>query len=241
MILFCLPYAGGSECIYSKWKSYLDDTIKLCPIVLKGRGKRFYEDFYEDLEEAVDDIFNSMNEYLNQEIHSEYAIYGHSMGSLLAYELYYKLKARGVKTPTHIFFSGYGAPNLMKQKEGIHELPNKEFIKMLIELGGVSDAFLEDEELLEIFIPIIRSDFKIINQYKFKDRDEKLEVNISIFNGTKDVIDRKAILGWKELVNKGIEIYNFEGDHFFIDDYFKEIIKIINYTLNKESIDLIKL
>lgn len=233
MILFCLPYAGGSEGVYSKWKNYLDNSVKLYPIALKGRGRRFYDDFYEDLNEAVDDIFISIKEILNKENHSEYAIYGHSMGSLLAYELYYKLKSEGMKKPSHIFFSGYGAPNLMKKKEAIHELPDDKFIQKVIELGGTSDEILDNEELLELFIPILRSDFKIINQYKYIDREDKIESNISILNGEKDDIDIKSILEWRKLGNKEFNIYNFDGDHFFINNYFEEIIGIINRTLNK--------
>ena len=84
MILFCLPYAGGSEVAYYKWKKYLHPSIELIPIELKGRGKRFNEIFYESLEEAVDDIFENIKDKI---INNDYAIYGHSMGSLLSYEL----------------------------------------------------------------------------------------------------------------------------------------------------------
>jgi 4'-phosphopantetheinyl transferase len=102
MVLFCLPYAGGSESIYYKWKRYLKHFIELEPIELKGRGKkRFNETFYESLEEAVDDIFENIKDKIAED---DFAIYGHIMGSLLAYELYYKIGKLNVRKPKHIFF-----------------------------------------------------------------------------------------------------------------------------------------
>src|ERR1700738_4611092 len=112
MILFCLPYAGGSEVIYYKWKKYLHPSIQLIPIQLKGRGKRFSEIFYENIEEAVDDIFENVKDKI---VDDDYAIYGHSMGSLLAYELYYKISKLNLKKPKHIFFSGYKAPSIIRE------------------------------------------------------------------------------------------------------------------------------
>ncbi|WP_268906141.1 thioesterase II family protein [Clostridium hydrogenum] len=101
MILFCLPYAGGSEAIYYKWKDYLSPSIQLIPIELKGRGKRYNETFYETLDEAINDIFKWIKERI---MNDDYAIYGHSMGSILAYELYYKVISEKLRKPKHIFF-----------------------------------------------------------------------------------------------------------------------------------------
>lgn len=230
MILFCLPYAGGSEGIYFEWTKYLSPSIKLNPISLKGRGKRFYEEFYESLNEAIDDIFDNIKNKLGED---DYAIYGHSMGSLLAYELYYKIKENGLKEPNHIFFSGYGAPNIRKIKDSIHTLPDNEFITKVIELGGTTKEVAENNELLELFIPILRSDFKLINTHSYTHRNCKIECNISVLNGKEDSITINEILGWKELTSKQFNIYDFEGDHFFINNNLENIVKIINNTLLK--------
>ncbi|SHI99219.1 Surfactin synthase thioesterase subunit [Clostridium cavendishii DSM 21758] len=228
MLLFCLPYAGGSESIYFKWSDYLDPSIKLYPISLKGRGKRFYEDFYRNINEAIDDIFNNIKNTLDKD---DYAIYGHSMGSILAYELYYKIKEAGLREPTHIFFSGHAAPNIISKKENIHLLPDKEFIAEVLELGGTPEEVAENSELLEIFIPILRSDFKLLNDYIYNDRNDKIKCNISVLNGKEDDINMNELLGWKTLTSGHFNIYNLDGDHFFINDNIENIIKIINNTL----------
>ncbi|WMJ80692.1 thioesterase domain-containing protein [Clostridium sp. MB40-C1] len=231
MLLFCLPYAGGSEDIYFNWTKYLNPLIKLCPISLKGRGKRFYEEFYESLHEAIDDIFDNIKNKLYED---DYAIYGHSMGSLLAYELYYKIKENGLKEPRHIFFSGYGAPNIKEMNDDIYTLPNNEFIAKIIELGGTPKEVAENKELLEIFIPILRSDFKLLNNYIYTHRNDKIECNVSILNGREDDITINEIVNWKLLTSAEFNIYNFEGNHFFINDNIENIVKIINNTLIKK-------
>ncbi|MGG7177904.1 thioesterase II family protein [Clostridium paraputrificum] len=230
MILFCLPYAGGSEGIYFNWREYLDDSIKLLPIPLKGRGKRFYEDFYENWNEAVEDIFNIIKEEANED---EYAVFGHSMGSLLAYELYYKIKSSNWHEPMHIFFSGHGAPNIIKNKKPIHILPDREFMDKVIELGGTPKEVYENKELLDIFIPVLRNDFKLISNFTYINREERIKCNVSILNGKEDSITENEIFGWKTLINDEVNIYNFNGDHFFINDNIENIVKIINDTLLK--------
>lgn len=230
MKLFCLPYAGGSETIYYKWKSYLQPLIEVLPIELKGRGKRFSEVFYENLEEAVEDIFENIKDKI---LDNDYAIYGHSMGSLLAYELYYKIYNENAKVPKHIFFSGYKAPSIIRERENTYTLPDYDFMKKVMELGGTPDELMNNQELLQIFLPIIRSDFKILETYNYKKRKEKIHCDVSILNGRQDSINSKEILAWKDHVCGDFKVHNFEGNHFFINTNVENIAKIISNTLVK--------
>jgi len=228
MILFCLPYAGGSETIYYKWKKSLNSFIHIQPIELKGRGKRFNEEFYENFKEAVDDIFENIKEKI---LDNDYAIYGHSMGSLLAYELYYKIYNSYARIPKHIFFSGHKAPNIAREKEQLHLLSDKEFIKKVIELGGTPQDLLDNKELLELFTPILRNDFKILEEYSYKEKKDKIQCDISILNGKEDDISLEELLEWKNHVDKGFKVYRFDGNHFFINTNIENITKIINDIL----------
>ncbi|WP_291583716.1 thioesterase II family protein [Clostridium sp. UBA6640] len=230
MILFCLPYAGGLEVIYYEWKKYISTSIQLEAVELKGRGKRFNEVLYENLEEAVDDIFKNIADKI---VNDDYAIYGHSMGSLLAYELYYKIIDMGIKKPKHIFFSGYEAPSMIRKRENTYTLPDYDFMNKVMELGGTPEELMNNKELLEIFLPIIRSDFKILETYNYEERGNKIQCDVSILNGKQDSINLEEILAWKNHVCKGFKIYNFDGNHFFINSNVKNIVNIINTTLGK--------
>lgn len=228
MILFCLPYAGGSSSIYYNWGKYLNQSIKLYPVELKGRGKRFQEDFYENLEDTVDDIFHNIKNLI---IDNDYAIYGHSMGSLLAYELYYKINKMGARKPKHIFFSGNKPPNIPRDKENIHTLPKREFLNEIVKLGGTPEEVLSSNELLEIVLPILKNDFKVIETYDYIEKTNKIECNISVFNGKEDSITLKELLAWSDHSNGMCRVYNFEGNHFFINDNVEKITSIINSIL----------
>ncbi|WP_270344372.1 thioesterase II family protein [Bacillus mobilis] len=232
MILFCLPYAGGSESIYFKWRKHLHPSIQLIPIELRGRGKRFDENFYETLKEAVDDIFENNRRNIES---NDYAIFGHSMGSLLAYEFYYKISNLNLRKPNHMFLSGYRAPSVNRGREKIYNLSDKEFIKRVIGLGGTPEELMDNQELLQLFLPIIRSDFKIIEDYKYIGREDKIECNVSILNGKQDSIKLEEILAWKNHVCKGLKVYNLEGNHFFINSNTEKITSIINETILKEK------
>ncbi|WP_234121328.1 thioesterase II family protein [Clostridium hydrogenum] len=230
MILFCLPYAGGSGSIYYRWKMHLNSSIYLEPIELKGRGKRFNEDFYGNLEDAVEDIFENIKDII---LHNEYAIYGHSMGALLGYELYYKINKENLRLPKHIFFSGYKPPSLPRKEKQIYLLPDEEFIKEVIKLGGTPREVAENEELLQLFTPILRNDFKMLEKYIYKEKKDKIQCDISILNGKKDDITLEEILEWKYHTDKGFKVYEFEGNHFFINNNVENITKIINQTLTE--------
>lgn len=223
MKLFCLPYAGGSSVIYYKWKKIISHNIQLQIVELKGRGSRFGEGFYNDLNEAVEDIYNMIKDKITE---GNYAIFGHSMGSILAYELYYKIIKEGKPKPKHIFFSAHRAPTF-KKKGKIHALPDGEFIKKVIDLGGTPKEVVESKELLDFVTPILRSDFKILEEYIYEEKEELIRSDVSVLIGEKDEITLKDANAWGELVEKEISIYPFEGNHFFINDEYKKIINLI--------------
>lgn len=233
MILFCLSYAGGSSSIYKKWEKYLEPFIQLYPIELKGRGKRFSEMCCDNLQSNVSDIINSIKCLLNN--NTEYAIFGHSMGSLLAYELYYKIVSLKLPLPTHIFFSGYKPPHITRNEECVYTLSDKEFLQKIDEYGGTPSEILNNKELLEIFLPILRNDFKSIDTYKYVERDSKINCDISILSGSDDNIKADELVQWKYHTSKTCNIYMIEGNHFFINSNFIKVISILNRTLEKFS------
>lgn len=228
MILFCIPYAGGSEVVYFKWKKFLHPSIQLVSLELKGRGKRFREIFYGSLAEAVDDLFESIK---NKIVADNYAIFGHSMGSLIAYELYYKIRELNLRTPTEIFFSGSKPPSIMRTRETIYTLPDYDLLQKVMEFGGTPEELVNNKGLLQIFLPILRNDFRILETYHYQERQKKIECDVTILNGKQDFTNKDEISAWKNHGCKGFRVYNFEGNHFFINNNVENITKIINGSL----------
>lgn len=224
MKLFCLPYAGGSEAIYYDWKKYLSPFVKLEAVKLKGRGQRQGECFYKDFEDAVNDIFDSIKDQINC---NEYALFGHSMGAILIYELYYKICKENCRKPAHMFFAGHEAPCVEKEKKKLHQLSDRNFMNEIIDMGGTPKEVLENQELMEYCLPILRSDFQLIENYVYREHSEKIECDITVFTGKEDDITMDELLAWKSLSNREFHLYPMEGDHFFINQQIAEITRLI--------------
>lgn len=225
--LFCIPHAGGSAAFYSKWKDYINPSIEICPIELAGRGKRFKEDFYDNIDEAVEDVYD----IIKNDLDNNYAFFGHSMGSLIAYELSHYIMKLKNKPPEHIFFSGRKAPNIIYENNCIHKLPGEELKRKVFEFSGTPKEVLDNSHMSNIFLKILRADFKICELYKYVKRDFKLDCNITILNGNKDDIKINHISSWKQYTSKECYIYFFKGGHFYINDNIKSLAYIINSTL----------
>ncbi|CAM4124719.1 thioesterase II family protein [Bacillus mobilis] len=223
--LFCLPHAGGSSIMFQRWKSQLIPEINLYPIELKGRGVRSSELFYENFEEAVDDIYNT----ITSSIKGPYAILGHSMGSWLALEVYYKLLQEGISLPIHMVFSGNCAPHSEKEETIYHTLSHEDFRLAIQKIGGAANEVFENREIFEIFEPLLRSDFKMIENYCYKEKNNRIHCNMTIMTGRDDKkVKSSDLIGWKKHAGANCDIFKLDGGHFFIQENINDVTKVIN-------------
>lgn len=230
--LFCLPYAGGSSSIYSRWNKCLSDFIEIYPIEFAGRGKRYSDSLYENFGQAVNDIYKLIEKDIAMS--PAYSIFGHSLGGLIAYELIHKIIQEGKPQPEHIFFSGAKAPNFERNKNKIHELPDNEFMQKIIELGGTPREVIENKELQEIVLPILKADFRINETYKYTEKEQKIGCDITVLYGKHENVKNDEITEWRNYTSGKCGIYMLEGNHFFINTHTDDVIAIINKVLSKE-------
>lgn len=226
--LFCIPYAGGSAAIYNRWKPYLNDDIRLTPVELAGRGKRFKEPFCDSLEEMADDVCKIIKVGMD----SPYALFGHSMGGALVYELACRIKREQGKEPIHIFISGRRPPHIINSGKLLHELPFDDFKEEILKLGGTPKELFENKELMNIFLPILRADYRIIENYKYKQDKIVMSCGLTVLAGEKDdESDPKYMIEWKKYTKSQFSFYIFNGGHFFLHDNIDKITDIINHEL----------
>lgn len=226
--LFCLPYAGGSSTFYFKWKKMLGEYIEVYPVELAGRGRRCEDPLYETLLESVEDVYNSIAGHLED---GPYAIYGHSMGSWIAYELYYKIINMGRKKPLHVFFSGNEAPHVKDKDKKIHLLPDEEFQEEVLGLGGTPKAVFEEKSLSSVFLPIIRADYKIIENYEFEEKRCKIDCGVTVLNGNFDTFTGWKVNKWQDLCAEECKFAYFQGGHFFVNELTEEVTACVKDTL----------
>lgn len=228
--LFCIPYSGGSAALYLTWKKSLPSNIHLFPVELAGHGGRINEPLYRDVDDAVNDIAS----YIVSNIQKDeiYAIAGHSMGSLLAYEVYYKLKEMGIHSPCHMFFSGRKAPQNIGHETEYYKKPDAEFLEIVYHYGGTTREVMENEELRKLFLPILRADFMIAEVYEWHEKVTKIDCNITVVNGNRDLSVLDSNMDeWALCTDKKCNIYTVAGAHFFILDNYIYMTNIITSQL----------
>lgn len=226
--LFCFPYAGGSSLVYRRWKKYLHEFVELCPVELSGRGARGDSYIYESFRDVVDDVYSNIKENLKN---SRYAFFGHSMGAVIAYELYYKLKECGINSPEHIFFSGRKAPGTNSSTTITYNLPDDQFKKYIVNLGGASENTLESEGFSQLYLPLLRRDVKLIELYEHVGEKALMDCDISILSGIYDKLSTQNVSDWEKHTSKKCSFYLFESGHFFINSERENVIKTVNSTL----------
>lgn len=228
--LFCIPFSGGSGEAYFVWKKYLSAEIELLPIDLPGRGRRAQEKPCDVLDDLLDDISEQIIRQLRE--NDSYAIYGHSVGAMLAYETYYRIKEKSNHEPCHMFFSGRKAPQNMEKRSQNYLLPDEEFLKVIYMYGNNSRRAMENPSLRKMFMPILRADFKIGETYIYKDKDYKIPCNTTVINGSQDMSVADADMNeWKNCTDKSCNIKKVLGGHFFILDNCVHVANIINQEL----------
>ena len=218
--------------VYNNWKDHLEGFIRVYPVELAGRGPRINEPFYSSIDEAAEDVIKMIRFDLSD---GPYALFGHSMGGAVAYRVMQKLTEKRYPRPLHIFFSGRGAPHIIREdKEPYHTLPNDEFREKILELGGTPKEFFEHPELMEILLPLLREDFRISWNFNHQFGEvEPLDCDITVLIGKEDDLKPEQIEGWKLHTRRKYTQHFFEGGHFYLNDSGEreKMFAILNETL----------
>lgn len=225
--LFCFHYGGGSASAYRQWASDLVDNVDLIAVQLPGRESRFNEPLLDNIFEVVGELHKYFSYYANK----PFVFFGHSIGALIAFEFARELRKRSLLLPKHLIASATKAPQVPLKKEILHHLPDEMLKEKLRDYNGIPIDILENQELMSIFLPIIRADFAISENYKYLN-DEPLICPITVFGGlSDDTFAREDLLEWQKQTTADFEYELFKGDHFFIKSSYKEVIARVNKIL----------
>jgi medium-chain acyl-[acyl-carrier-protein] hydrolase len=138
--------------------------VEVVPIQLPGRENRFDEPAIDSVELLVGRLLDGLLSYLDR----PFALFGHSMGAVIAFELARHLGTMGLE-PVCLFASGCKAPHLPRdQSTHRHQLPNREFIAAVGDMNGIPREARVNADLMELVLPALRSDFKLVEIYKYR-------------------------------------------------------------------------
>ena len=226
--IFCFPYAGGGASIYRNWNTYFKPGMKCYPIQLPGRENRISDIPYKEMDKLVDDVVSALLQYLN----TNYILFGHSMGAKIACEVAAALEQYNhVQNPCHLIVAGSQAPHI-PDPNPLHNLPEDKFIEGIKKYSGMSEEFLENKELMKLFMPLFRADFVLDETYAFKKRN--FEFPVSALYGSQDEgSEPETDESWSEYTNRHYDKKIFKGDHFFIKSQEKEVVQYVCHKIEE--------
>ncbi len=167
---------------------------------------------------------------IKSDLNKSYSLYGHSMGALLVYLVAHRIQQEGYHPPRHLFLTGCRAPVTLKKDRTTHQLPADEFWRKIEDLGGLPDGIVRDRTFMEYFEPILRSDFKAVETFVYTPT-APLSIPISVIVGTEENMTDDDLDGWKQETTAAVKIRKLPGNHFFIFQHEREIMRQITHEL----------
>ncbi|MFT7463792.1 MAG: medium-chain acyl-[acyl-carrier-protein] hydrolase [Pseudohongiellaceae bacterium] len=226
--LFCLPYAGAGASVFRPWQAALGESIEVLALQSPGRETRLRERPFDNMQGLVAAMHEALLPRLDER---PFAIFGHSVGALEAWELTRLLVEAGGPQPVHLFVGGARAPLCEPPEKLLYNLSRAELLVELGRLNGTPQAVLENDEVMDLFLPMIRADFTITDCYRREDA-QPLPVPLTLFTGHDDPeVPEHKLAAWGAFGPAGFARHDLPGDHFFLHSEEQRLLAVISETL----------
>lgn len=225
--VFCFHCAGGNSSIYKDWALAVS-SVQFVPVELPGRGIRISEPCLENFNQLINEITAVLSNVIDSK--TPLCFYGHSMGAAVAFETVYQLNTQYKIPVEKLIIAGRHAPHHPDPSAFKSYMGEAALIHELKKLGGTPAVVLENKELLQFLLPIIKSDYKLHESYSY--RGYQLNIPVIAHAGKEDdEATGQVMKHWAEITNKKFEMQEFTGKHFFIqalgEKYFSALLKTV--------------
>lgn len=230
--LFCFHHSGGGASFYYPWINHLSPSIEMIAVQLPGRENRFTE----PLNNSVKDIVAQLSARFDVYTDKPFFVFGHSLGALMSWEFTKSIHQLYSIHPCHMIISATKAPHLPFRMNNLNRFNDNNDLKEQLKIyNGIDERLLNNEELLDLFLPIVRSDFSIYESYSYSE-SKPLPCDILALSGIDDkTVTPEEIFAWDKYTEGKFELLSFPGGHFFLRDNQKRILEIINQVGSKHA------
>ncbi|HET6229653.1 MAG TPA: thioesterase domain-containing protein [Longimicrobiaceae bacterium] len=226
--LLCIPHAGGGASAFRGWGDAMPPQVEVCPVQQPGREQRMGEPPIDRVEPLVRQLADAV--LAGPDL--PFAVFGHSNGALIGFELARELRRRGEHGPVQLFASGRRAPDVQSTRPVVYDKPDDEFIAELRELGGTPQEVLEHPELMRILLPLLRADVALNETYVYRD-EPPLECPITAYGGLADLkATREETDAWRRHTAAVFTARYFPGDHFFVFSHRDLVLRTLAQDLH---------
>jgi medium-chain acyl-[acyl-carrier-protein] hydrolase len=226
--LICCPFAGGAASFYRPWSAALPADIEVWAAQLPGREARFREPPLEHMDDIVAGLARELRT-LDDDV--RLALFGHSMGALVAFELARALGAVTGPRASRLFVSACAGPRLERSDLPSPSLSDREFIAEIRRLGGTPEQVLRNDELMQLYLPLLRGDFAVSANYRYAPAP-LLDCPIVAFGGLADrTVSRERLLPWAAETTAPFSLRMLTGDHFYLVSAQAELLSALSEAL----------
>lgn len=213
--LICLPHGGTAT--FWPWADRLPPEIELAAVQVPGRESRIREPAFSRMEDLIREAAEALSPLMSE----PFALFGHSIGALHAYELAVAFQKRGM-FPVLLIVSGHDSPNAEQEhaasrtEPDLKDLTDQELVAHLRDLGGTPDEIFDDPELTALLLPTFRADAEL--QRTYTPSSQVLACPISAYGGLEDELtERTGLQRWAERTDDRCNVRMFPGRHFFVE------------------------
>jgi medium-chain acyl-[acyl-carrier-protein] hydrolase len=225
--LFTFPFAGGGTLAYRPWAAALPG-VSVVAAQLPGREVRLDEAPVTSMDSLVRQLVKAMRPWLDR----PFALFGHSMGALTAFECARALARQGGPQPGRLILSAYRAPQLRRVGRVMHTLPDAQLVQALKAYDGLPPQVLANEDIMAMLLPTVRADFSILENYRFSP-GPALAAPIDALCGDRDRLAMPADLaGWRDHTGGSFSLTSFPGGHFFLRDSEAAVLEQLQRNLS---------
>lgn len=222
--LFMFPFAGGTS---QSYRSFLNKLHHLgCDIYsleLSGRGVRMDEPLISNIKQIIVESIDAFQPYIDRRV----IFFGHSMGSILAYELLGALEKKYDQFSASLVVSAANSPRHAKLSNDVLGMNDAEFKIFLQGMGGIPPEISQHDALMQYLLPRIRNDFEVISQYRCFDINT-LRSPIHVVAATDDCnLQYDSVMDWMRFTGANFNISWCQGGHFYFERDAKLLVDVI--------------
>jgi surfactin synthase thioesterase subunit len=222
--LLCFPHAGGAATYYAPLARALGGAgdVDVLALQYPGRQERLGERCIDSIDALVDAVVPELDGWLDR----PFALFGHSMGAIVAYEVARILEVERGLVPRGLFVSGRRAPSTYRV-ENVHRGGDPSLLREIVRLGGTPPQLLDDEDVRQMMLPALRGDYKAIETYVWEP-GPPLSCPISAFLGAADPLTSEGeAAAWAQHTTGDFELRVFPGGHFYLVAQVPVLAKLV--------------
>lgn len=225
--LFAFHHAGGGGDVFRCWADLLPRDIESWNFDLPGHGRRFGEPPARSIPDLADELAGAIAPLLDL----PYAFFGFSLGARIAFELTRRLEERGARPPERLFVAADVPPDQRPNRRLIWELDEAEFAGWIRHLEGTPRAILDNQEMMDFFLPIFRADFELYDSYA-PPAGARVAAPITALCGTTDAVAPPAVsAGWWRSTSGRFRLVTLDAGHFLLQTHTTQVVAEIERDL----------